>query len=100
MSILPYENKICRSTYYRPGFSSVPSAAEYQLRLERYARDLDGYLALFKDELTYTDITTMPNKLLIALVDAKQKRLAAQQKAIQEEEERQRREMARNQILH
>ena len=42
----------------------------------------------------------MPNKLLIALVDAKQKRLAAQQKAIQEEEDRQRREMARNQILH
>lgn len=41
----------------------------------------------------------MPNKKLLALFEAKQKRLEAQKKAIEEEENKQKRAYARNQIL-
>lgn len=41
----------------------------------------------------------MPNRKLLALFEAKQKRLEAQKKAMEEEEAKQKRAIARNQIL-
>ena len=99
MPLLPYKDTIRFYRYQRTGFSTVPSAAEYQSRLKRYARDVDQYLVFFKDQFNYDDLRKLPNKLLDALVEAKKERLEEQKKQIEKEQKEQERHFARQQIM-
>ena len=60
---------------------------------------IDELLAMFKGQLSFTDVVDMPYKKLVSLRDARVKRLMDEAKDMQKEQNEMRSQNIRNQIL-
>lgn len=77
----------------------MASVADYRNRCKEYAEFVDTMLALFKGELTYNDIMSMPYFKLVDLRTARIDRLNREQKAMEKDAEARQKQQIRDTIM-
>lgn len=93
------KNRICGGIHGRSGFSDISTVDEYANQCKEHAAFLDTTLALFKGELSLTDILTLPFRRLLELRTARIDRLIEERKSEEEKMKDQQQQQIRNRIL-